>query len=88
LYLVINMSVPAKPRKWIQQRIWSLDPNVGYEEIWRLTSSYGLTGFTQNLVYAITFPNFIVTPRGAEAPGLLPAIRRTFRGVHFTARWV
>ncbi|KAL3483111.1 hypothetical protein BJX62DRAFT_231211 [Aspergillus germanicus] len=40
---------------------------LAYEEIWRLTSSYGLTGFTQNLVYAITFPNFIVTPQGAEA---------------------
>jgi hypothetical protein len=61
------MLVPAKPRKWIQQRIESLDPDVDYEEIWRLTSTYGLMGFTQNLVYAITFPNFIVTPQGAEA---------------------
>lgn len=61
------MAGPGKPRKWIQQRIESLDPDVDYEEIWRLTSSYGLTGFTQNLVYAITFPNFIATPQGAEA---------------------
>ncbi|OJJ07761.1 hypothetical protein ASPVEDRAFT_33952 [Aspergillus versicolor CBS 583.65] len=63
----MTISAPPKPRKWIQQRIESLHPDVDYEEIWRLTSSYGLTGFTQNLVYAITFPNFIVTQQGAEA---------------------
>lgn len=52
---------------WIQDRINSLDPENDYEEIWRLTAGYGLTPFTLNLVYAITFPNFIVNEQGSRA---------------------
>jgi hypothetical protein len=56
-----------KPRKWIQQRIESLDPEKDYEEIWRLSAGYGLTPFLLNLVYALTFPNFIATEQGSRA---------------------
>jgi len=37
-----------------------------YELIWRLVSSYRLGDFMNNLIYALTFPNFVVTPQGAR----------------------
>jgi len=48
------------PRKWINSRIQSLDPNKDYDEIWRLSSAYRPTEFIMNLVYAVTFPHFFV----------------------------
>ncbi|KAK2602842.1 hypothetical protein N8I77_009347 [Diaporthe amygdali] len=51
---------------WISKAIDSLDPEVDYELIWRLTSSYHLSDFANYLVYSLTFPNFIVTTNGAE----------------------
>ncbi|KAA3517627.1 hypothetical protein G6L63_20785 [Agrobacterium vitis] len=54
------------PKKWIQNEIQSLDPEKDYVRIWRLSSSYGLNDFMQNFIYALTFPNFVVTEWGAE----------------------
>ncbi|EXJ78320.1 hypothetical protein A1O3_09481 [Capronia epimyces CBS 606.96] len=62
-----SSSTKRLPYHWIRQRIESLDPEKDYEEIWRLSAGYGLTAFTLNLVYAITFPNFIVTEQGSRA---------------------
>lgn len=54
------------PKKWIQAKIQSLDPHKDYIEIWRLSSSYGLNDFMQNFIYALTFPNFVVTDWGSR----------------------
>lgn len=62
-----SASTPRLPYHWIQQRIESLDPEKDYEEIWRLSAGYGLNQFMLNLVYAITFPNFIATEQGSRA---------------------
>ncbi|EOD43880.1 putative trans-anethole oxidase protein [Neofusicoccum parvum UCRNP2] len=51
---------------WISREIESLDPYTDYEKIYRLSSAYGLNDFANNLIYALTFPNFVVTPHGAE----------------------
>lgn len=56
-----------KPKKWIAERIASLDPEKDYVEIWKLSSSYGHDEFMNNLSYALTFQNFIVTDWGAKA---------------------
>lgn len=56
-----------QPRKWIADEIQSLDPHTDYVRIWQLSSSYGSNEFIQNMVYALTFPNFIVTEWGSEA---------------------
>ena len=52
---------------WIAKTIDQLDPETDYETIWRLMTSYHLGDFMNNLVYSLTFPNFIVTPHGANA---------------------
>ncbi|KAK0642832.1 hypothetical protein DIS24_g8642 [Lasiodiplodia hormozganensis] len=51
---------------WINREIESLDPHTDYERIYRLSTGYGLNDFANNLIYALTFPNFVVTPHGAE----------------------
>ncbi|WP_409332931.1 hypothetical protein [Trujillonella humicola] len=56
-----------RSRKWIKRRIDELDPEVDYVEIWRLTSLYNLNDFQFHWFYAITFPYFLVTVRGAES---------------------
>ena len=53
------------PRKWIAQRIAELDPDVDYDEIWKLSSCYRPTEFTMNLIYAVSFVHFLV--READA---------------------
>ena len=57
----------SAPKKWIQAKIQSLDPSKDYIEIWRLSNSYGLNDFMQNFIYALTFPNFVVTDWGSRA---------------------
>lgn len=57
----------SKPNKWIQKEIESLDPHKDYVRIWKLSTSYGLNDFMQNFIYALTFPNFVVTEWGAKA---------------------
>lgn len=56
-----------KQRKWIRKELEALDPHIDYVKIWRLTSTYGLTDFMQNMMYSIVFPNFVVTEWGSEA---------------------
>ena len=51
---------------WINKEIQKLDPETEYEAIWRLMTSYRLSDFMNNLIYGLTFPNFIVTQWGAE----------------------
>ncbi|KPM46340.1 hypothetical protein AK830_g86 [Neonectria ditissima] len=58
---------PQRSYHWIQKAIDSLDAEVDYELIWRLMSCYRSSDFMNNLVYALTFPNFVVTSHGAEA---------------------
>lgn len=57
----------TKPRKWIADEIARLDPHTDYEQIWALSSIYYVNDFLMNWVYAITFPRFLVTLRGADA---------------------
>ena len=52
---------------WIGKAIDGLDPEKDYEKIWRLMTSYHLNDFMNNLIYSLTFPNFIITAHGAEA---------------------
>ncbi len=56
----------TKPRKWIADEIARLDPHTDYERIWALSSTYYVNDFLMNWVYAITFPRFLVTLRGAD----------------------
>ncbi|RSL83299.1 hypothetical protein CEP51_004596 [Fusarium floridanum] len=51
---------------WISNTIESLDPEKDYELMWRLMSCYRLSDFMNNLVYSLTFPNFVITPHGAQ----------------------
>lgn len=52
---------------WISKTLESLDPETDYELMWRLMSCYRLSDFMNNLVYSLTFPNFVITSHGAEA---------------------
>jgi hypothetical protein len=47
-------------QKWISKRIESLDPEVDYDEIWKLSTAYRPHDFMMNLVYAVTFPHFLI----------------------------
>ncbi|KAF6795456.1 hypothetical protein CSOJ01_13395 [Colletotrichum sojae] len=60
-----NPKFSQKGYKWISKAIDSLDPETDYELIWRLSSSYHLSDFANNLVYTLTFPNFTVSSHGA-----------------------
>lgn len=57
----------TKPRKWIRQELATLDPYRDYERIVALNTSYYLSDFMLDYIYAITFPNFIGPQHGAEA---------------------
>ncbi|MGW1742030.1 oxygenase MpaB family protein [Nocardia sp. NPDC001965] len=48
------------PRKWIADRISGLDPEVDYDEIWKLMTSYRSNDFINNLHYTVTFPHFFL----------------------------
>ncbi|KAM0295331.1 hypothetical protein HYE67_003054 [Fusarium culmorum] len=51
---------------WISNAIESLDPEKDYELMWRLMSCYRSSDFMNNMIYALTFPNFIITTHGAQ----------------------
>jgi len=57
----------TQPKKWIRAEIESLDPEVDYVRIWQLSSCYDSSEFMSNLMYALTFPNFVVTEWGSTA---------------------
>ncbi|WAC74619.1 hypothetical protein OU995_07910 [Roseateles sp. SL47] len=56
----------TQPKKWIRAEIETLDPHEDYVRIWQLGACYGANEFIQNLIYALTFPNFVVTEWGSE----------------------
>ncbi|KAJ3547070.1 hypothetical protein NM208_g1699 [Fusarium decemcellulare] len=62
----MNRQVTPGGYHWISDTIQSLDPEADYELMWRLMSCYRLSDFMNNLVYALTFPNFVITAHGAE----------------------
>jgi hypothetical protein len=51
---------------WISDTINSHDPETDYELMWRLMSCYRSNDFMNNMIYALTFPNFIITTHGCE----------------------
>jgi hypothetical protein len=53
------------PRKWIARRIAELDPATDYDEIWKLSSCYRPNDFMMNLIYAVTFPHFVIRRNGS-----------------------
>jgi hypothetical protein len=53
-------------RHWIKEQVAKLDPYKDYELVYRLTNTFGPNDFINNLIYALTFPNFVVVPAGAE----------------------
>lgn len=61
------MAKRTKPRKWIAAEIARLDPRRDYARIWALSSTYYVNDFLMDWIYAITFPRFLVTLRGANA---------------------
>jgi hypothetical protein len=61
------MSTERNSYHWIQAELDKLDPYKDYEKIYQLTNTFGLSDFVNNLIYALTFPNFVVTPQGAMA---------------------
>ncbi|MEC3853899.1 oxygenase MpaB family protein [Paenarthrobacter ureafaciens] len=56
----------TKPRKWIREELARLDPHQDYERIIALNTSYHMTDFLLDYVYAFTFPNFIAPQHGSE----------------------
>nr|BCZ08069.1 trans-anethole oxygenase [Paraburkholderia sp.] len=58
-----------RPKKWIAQEIESLDPEVDYERIWKLTMTYHIDDFLMNLVYTLGIPAFTQPPNGSIMMG-------------------
>lgn len=54
------------PYKWIKREIESLDPEVDYEKIWRLSASYDVDDFVLNLGYALTLPTTLIPEHGVR----------------------
>jgi hypothetical protein len=52
--------------KWIAAKIERLDPEVDYEQIWKLSTCYYVDDFMMNFLYTTGFPHFILPPRGGE----------------------
>ncbi|KAL2070156.1 hypothetical protein VTL71DRAFT_13182 [Oculimacula yallundae] len=61
-----NSGTVKRPCKWIAKELSSLDPYTDYEKIFRISTSYGGNDFINSLIYALIFPNFIVTEHGAR----------------------
>jgi hypothetical protein len=55
------------PRKWIAKRIAELDAQKDYAEILKLSVVYRANDTFLDLIYSITFPNFVVPNHGALA---------------------
>ena len=50
--------------KWIAKRLESLDPEVDYAEIWRLTVTYYVDDLFMNIIYTTGIQNFTQPPAG------------------------
>ncbi|MDT7748448.1 MAG: hypothetical protein QOD96_2110 [Pseudonocardiales bacterium] len=57
------------PYKWIADEIERLDPEVDYERIWKLSTTYWVDDFQMNVLYTVGFPHFILPPHGGETVG-------------------
>lgn len=57
----------TKPRKWIANRKAELDPYEDYEELMKLSIVYRSNDTFMDLIYSITFPNFVVPNTSALA---------------------
>ena len=56
-----------RPYKWIAKEIEASDPYKDYEKIFRLSMEYtGDSEIMSNMMYALTFSNFIPNPWGSE----------------------
>ena len=64
--------------KWIDREIEKLDPNVDYERIWRLATTYRASDFQMGFFYVYAFAHFFIAPNGTEV------IVRNGRGKVFT----
>lgn len=63
---IIEPLAVNKTYKWIRREIELSDPYTDYAKIFRLTMEYtGSSFFMSNLLYALTFSNFIPTQHGA-----------------------
>jgi hypothetical protein len=56
----------TKPYKWIAAEIESLDPEVDYERIWALSTTYYVNDFVMNVLYSTGMPHFILAPSGGQ----------------------
>ena len=59
--------VDKSGRKWIAREIEKLDPYKDYAEIIKLSVIYRATDAFMDLIYSITFPNFVTGNDGARA---------------------
>lgn len=64
--LVQRAAKPVQNYKWIERKMEDLDPEVDYEEIWRLATAYRISEFQMNFFYAYIFAHFVATPQGAR----------------------
>lgn len=79
------------PRKWIAKRISQLDPHMDYAEIWKLAVAFRSNDAFLDLIYSITFPNFVVPNHGAIAvlrEGKGKVYRHNDRRMEDTARHI
>ncbi|TEA15803.1 hypothetical protein C8034_v001939 [Colletotrichum sidae] len=65
MYSSTGRKISQDGHKWISKAVDTLDPETDYELIWRLTSSYRVSDFANNLIYTLTFPNFVVSAHGS-----------------------
>lgn len=61
-----QQTAPKRGYKWIAAEIERLDPEVDYEEIWKLSTCYYVNDFMMNFLYTTGFPHFILPPHGGE----------------------
>jgi hypothetical protein len=61
-----QQTAPKKGYKWIAEEIERLDPEVDYEEIWKLSTCYYVNDFMMNFLYTTGMPHFILPPHGGE----------------------
>ncbi|WP_071795973.1 oxygenase MpaB family protein [Natronohydrobacter thiooxidans] len=59
--------VDMSGRKWIAREIEKLDPYTDYAEIIRLAATYRSNDAFMDLIYSVTFPNFITGNHGSRS---------------------
>ncbi len=59
----------ARRYKWIAAEIERLDPEVDYERIWALSSTYWVDEFMMSFLYSVSFPKFMMPANGGRTAG-------------------